>query len=133
MYLFRLLEARGDFYKWCAVSLLKDDDVFQYFPAVNSFLQKEMDLASRLLHPTSVPRLRQRCETHLIAEHLPRLQAACCEMVRKEDSKGLAIAYPLLRPIPAGITCLRDELGEQIKQQGLATCWPQSGIVCNLF
>ncbi|XP_049770563.1 cullin-2-like [Schistocerca cancellata] len=123
----RLLEASGQVYRQRAAQLLQHGDAAHYVKAVSAFLREETERARRLLHQTSVSRFRQRCEQHLVSDHLQFLQEECQRATRAEDRVALGSAYPLLRGVPAGAVVMREELEKLVKERGLNEVWPASG------
>lgn len=55
----------------------------------------------------------------MIASHMTWLHAEAENMIENECKRDLSLLYPLLRPLPVGLTPLVQKLTEHITQQGL--------------
>lgn len=55
----------------------------------------------------------------MIATHVTWLHTEAKSMIENERRRDLSLLYPLLRPIPSGLTPLVQKLTEHITQQGL--------------
>lgn len=64
------------------------------------------------------PKVKAKCEQHMVADHLCLLQSECHSMVVQERERDLALIYPLLRSVQGGIQVLINEIMEHIKQKG---------------
>lgn len=113
------LEASGEHYQREAGRLLQECDVSAYMERVILKLEEESQRARRFLHYTSLLKVRQRCEQHMVAEHLSFLYSECSAMVRDERRKDLANMYPLLKSVSNGVSVLVETVLEHIRQQGL--------------
>uniref|UniRef100_A0A1B6DHH6 Cullin-2 n=1 Tax=Clastoptera arizonana TaxID=38151 RepID=A0A1B6DHH6_9HEMI len=113
------LEASGDHYKREAARLLQENDVSQYMEKVLQVLEDESRRSHRFLHSSSHVKVRNRCELHMVADHLEFLHGECKAMVIQERKKDLSNMYPLLKSIANGVNVLIDHVREHIKQQGL--------------
>ncbi|XP_075213693.1 cullin 2 [Lycorma delicatula] len=113
------LEASGEHYKREAAKLLQECDVSQYMERVMQRLEDETLRSHRFLHCSSYSKVRQRCELHMVADHLSFLHGECKAMVSQERRRDLANMYPLLRSITGGVSVLINHVMEHVKQQGL--------------
>lgn len=113
------LEASGEHYKREAAKLLQECDVSQYMERVMQRLEDETLRSHRFLHCSSYSKVRQRCEQHMVADHLEFLHGECKAMVSQERRHDLANMYPLLRSVPSGVSVLINHVMEHVKQQGL--------------
>lgn len=113
------LEASGEHYKCEAARLLQECDVSQYMEKVTKKLEDETLRSHRFLHYSSHSKVRQRCEQHMVADHLNFLHGECKPMVTQERRRDLANMYPLLRSVNNGVNVLITHVMEHIKQQGL--------------
>lgn len=55
----------------------------------------------------------------MIATHIAWLHAEAESMIENERRRDLSLLYPLLRPIPSGLTPLLQKFTQHITQQGL--------------
>lgn len=113
------LDASGEHYQREASRLLQECDVSMYMERVIMKLEEESQRARRFLHFTSLLKVRQKCEQHMVAEHLSFLYSECSAMVQNERRKDLANMYPLLKSVSNGVSVLVETVLEHIRQQGL--------------
>ncbi|XP_029039032.1 cullin-2 isoform X2 [Osmia bicornis bicornis] len=113
------LEACGEFYMREASELLQQSDVTHYMERVTWRLIQEELRAHKFLHASSMPKVRQCCEEKMIATHIAWLHAEAESMIENERRRDLSLLYPLLRPIPSGLTPLLQKFTQHITQQGL--------------
>ncbi|XP_076183973.1 cullin 2 [Ptiloglossa arizonensis] len=113
------LEASGEFYMRHAFTLREQSDITHYMEKVTSQLIQEKLRALKFLHTSSVAKVRQCCEEKMIASHMTWLHAEAENMIENECKRDLSLLYPLLRPLPVGLTPLVQKLTEHITQQGL--------------
>ncbi|XP_066998802.1 cullin-2 [Anabrus simplex] len=113
------LQASGEYYKQEASRLLQECNVSLYMERVSQRLKEEQMRSQRFLHHTSFNKVKEKCEQHMIVDHLEFLHGECKPMIQQERRKDLTYMYSLLRSIPHGIPLLINEMLEHIKQQGL--------------
>ncbi|KAJ8679584.1 hypothetical protein QAD02_015371 [Eretmocerus hayati] len=113
------LKQSGEFYSREASELLQQSDVTRYMERVTWRLSQEELRAHKFLHITSVPKVRQCCEEKMVAAVVSWLHTEADGMVEHERRKDLALIYPLLRPLPSGLSHLVKKLTEHIKHEGL--------------
>ncbi|XP_003702794.2 cullin 2 [Megachile rotundata] len=113
------LKACGEFYRREASELLQQSDVTHYMERVTWRLIQEELRAHKFLHASSMPKVRQCCQEKMIAAHIAWLHAEAESMIENERRTDLSLLYPLLRPIPSGLTPLLQKLTQYITQQGL--------------
>ncbi|XP_046984562.1 cullin-2 [Schistocerca americana] len=113
------LAASGEYYKLEASRLLQTCDVSLYMERVTLQLKEETLRSQKFLHCSSFPKVRAKCEHHMVEEHLPFLHSECKAMVQQERRRDLSLMYPLLRSVQGGVAVLIKEVLEHIKQQGL--------------
>lgn len=113
------LNASGEFYQREASRLLQECNVSQYMERVIAKLDEESQRARRFLHMSSVLKVRQKCEKHMVAEHLHFLYSECNSMVQEERRKDLANMYPLLKSVSNGVSVLVETVLDHIRNQGL--------------
>ncbi|XP_014214129.1 cullin-2 [Copidosoma floridanum] len=113
------LKRSGDFYSREASELLQQSDVTHYMEKVTWRLAQEELRAHRFLHITSVPKVRQCCEEKMVAAHVTWLDTEVDAMVQHERRKDLALIYPLLRPLPGGLSHLIQKLTAHVTNEGL--------------
>ncbi|XP_076240147.1 cullin 2 [Calliopsis andreniformis] len=113
------LEASAEFYTRQALQLRQQSDITHYMERVTSQLIQEELRAHKFLHASSVPKVKQCCEEEMIATHVAWLHAEAESMIENERRRDLSLLYPLLRPIPNGLTPLVQKLTQHITQQGL--------------
>lgn len=118
------LAASGEYYKREASRLLQTCDVSLYMERVTQHLKEETLRCQKYLHRSSFPKVRAKCDQHMVAEHLAFLHGECRTMVRQERRRDLALVYPLLRSVRDGLGVLVAELTEHVQQRGLeaVTC-----------
>ena len=102
-----------------ASELLQQSDVTHYMERVTWRLIQEELRAHKFLHASSMPKVRQCCEEKMIATHIAWLHAEAESMIENERRRDLSLLYPLLRPIPSGLTPLLQKFTQHITQQGL--------------
>lgn len=113
------LEASGEHYKHTAARLLQECNVSQYMEKVMQCINDEDARARRFLSESSFPKVRTRCEQHMVADHLGFLHGECETMVTRERRKDLANMYTLLKSVNGGLAVLINHVRDHIKQQGL--------------
>ncbi|XP_025833506.1 cullin-2 [Agrilus planipennis] len=113
------LDASGEHFKRDAARLLQEKDVSLYMEKVMAKIDEELLRARKFLHFSSLPKVSQRCESHMVAEHLYFLYSECMNMVQGERKKDLSNMYSLLKSVPNAISVLVDTVLEHIKAQGL--------------
>lgn len=113
------LQAAGEFYTWEASELLQRSDVTQYMERVTWRLNQEELRAHKFLHASSVPKVWQCCEEKMVEAHIAWLHGEAENMIANERRRDLALLYPLLRPLPSGLTPLVQKLTQHITEQGL--------------
>lgn len=113
------LEASGEFYSREASELLQQSDVTRYMERVTWRFSQEELRVHKFLHSSSVPKVRQCCEEKMVAAHLTWLHAEVDAMIQHERRRDLALLYPLLRPLPNGLTPLVQKLTQHITNEGL--------------
>lgn len=89
---------------------------------VKAKIEEELLRARRFLHASSLPKVSQRCETHMVAEHLEFLYSECVAMVQGERKKDLSNMYDLLKSVQNAMVALVVTVLDHIKTQGLAVC-----------
>lgn len=113
------LLASGEYYKQEASRLLQVCDVSMYMERVTQRLKEETLRSQKFLHCSSFDKVKEKCEQHMIADHLQFLHGECKPMVQQERNGDLTYMYSLLRSVPQGIPLLINEMLDHIKQQGL--------------
>ncbi|XP_053983774.1 cullin-2 [Hylaeus anthracinus] len=113
------LVASGEFYMKYAFKLRQLSDITLYMEKVTSQLGQEKLRAIKFLHSSSVPKVEQCCEEKMIATYVTWLHTEAENMIENECRRDLSLLYPLLRPLPAGLTPLVRKITEHITQQGL--------------
>lgn len=63
----------------------------------------------------------------MVAAHVAWLHTESDLMVEHERRRDLALLYPLVRPLPSGLTPLVQKLTQHITQQGLQAIGPMQG------
>lgn len=63
--------------------------------------------------------VRECCEKKMIAAQASWLHTEAEAMIKTENIRGLALLYPLLKPLPGGLDPLIQKLTQHIIQQGL--------------
>lgn len=106
------------FYKAEGDKIATCGDVTKYMKAVLARLNEEDQRGRRLLHPDSVPRLRQAIEEQLIGNHLHYLQEEAKEMIRAGREEDLKLAYSLLNRIENGLNPLRTFFVSFVRGEG---------------
>lgn len=114
------LAASGEHFKRDAARLLEERDVSLYMEKVIAKIEEELFRARKFLHASSLPKVSNRCEFHMVAEHLPFLYSECLNMVQGERKKDLSNMYSLLKSVPNALTHLVDTVYDHIKKEGLA-------------
>jgi Cullin family. len=84
-------------------------------------------LICSLQFSSSYPKVKAKCEQHMVADHLNFLQGECVPMVAEERRHDLANMYPLLRSVREGINILIDAVRDHICKQGLEAISGLSG------
>ena len=69
---------------------LQEKNVSLYMERVKAKIEEELLRARRFLHASSLSKVSQRCETHMVAEHLEFLYSECTAMVQGERKKDLS-------------------------------------------
>ncbi|KAL1465546.1 hypothetical protein WDU94_005103 [Cyamophila willieti] len=123
----QFLEMSGDWYKSEASKLLQTCNVSQYMERVLQLLHEESKRSISFLHVSSYPKVKAKCEQHMVADHLNFLQGECVPMVAEERRHDLANMYPLLRSVREGINILIDAVRDHICKQGLEAISGLSG------
>ncbi|KAF2900626.1 hypothetical protein ILUMI_05565 [Ignelater luminosus] len=113
------LNASGEHFKRDAARLLQGKDVSLYMEKVIAKIDEELFRARKFLHSSSFTKITQRCETHMVAEHLSFLYSECMNMVQGERRKDLSNMYNLLKSVQNAISVLVETVLEHIKTQGL--------------
>ncbi|KAJ8964886.1 hypothetical protein NQ314_004546 [Rhamnusium bicolor] len=113
------LNASGEHFKRDAARLLQEKDVSLYMEKVKAKIEEELFRARRFLHSSSLPKVSNRCETHMVAEHLQFLYSECMNMVQGERKKDLSNMYDLLKSVQNAMVVLVDTVLDHIKTQGL--------------
>lgn len=114
------LNASGEHYKRDAARLLEERDVSLYMEKVIAKIDEELFRARKFLHASSLPKVSQRCEYHMVVEHLSFLNSECLNMVQGERKKDLSNMYCLLKSAQNAIAVLANTVYDHIKKQGLA-------------
>ncbi|XP_071057116.1 cullin-2 isoform X2 [Onthophagus taurus] len=114
------LDASGEHYKRDATRLLEERNVSLYMEKVIAKIDEEVKRAQKFLHQSSIAKVTQRCETHMVAEHLVFLYSECTSMVEAEQAQDLSNMYSLLKSVPNGLNVLVEIVLNHIKNQGLA-------------
>ncbi|XP_060534428.1 cullin-2 [Cylas formicarius] len=114
------LNSSGEHFKRDAARLLQERDVSLYMEQVKAKIEEELFRTRRFLHHTSLAKLANRCETHMVAEHLQFLYSECQNMVKYERKGDLSNMYDLLKSVPNALVVLVDTVFDHIKSQGLA-------------
>ncbi|CAH1163956.1 unnamed protein product [Phaedon cochleariae] len=114
------LDASGEHFKRDAARLLQEKDVSLYMERVKGKIEEELFRARRFLHYSSLPKVSNRCETHMVAEHLQFLYSECMNMVQGEQRKDLSNMYDLLKSVQNAMVVLVGTVLDHIKTQGLA-------------
>nr|XP_023030430.1 cullin-2 [Leptinotarsa decemlineata] len=113
------LDASGEHFKRDAEGLLQERNVSLYMEKVKAKIEEELFRARRFLHHSSLPKVSNRCETHMVAEHLQFLYSECMNMVQGERRKDLSNMYDLLKSVQNAMIVLVDTVLDHIKTQGL--------------
>ncbi|KAK9880642.1 hypothetical protein WA026_011881 [Henosepilachna vigintioctopunctata] len=113
------LNASGEHFKHDAARLLQEKDVSLYMEKVKVKIEEELFRARKFLHSSSLPKVSQRCEKHMVAEHLQFLYSECMNMVQGERRKDLSNMYDLLKSVQNAMQNLVETVLEHIKTQGL--------------
>ncbi|KAK5638922.1 hypothetical protein RI129_013217 [Pyrocoelia pectoralis] len=113
------LNSSGEHFKRDAARLLESKDVSFYMEKVIAKIDEELFRARKFLHPSSLPKITQRCETHMVAEHLLFLYSECKNMVQGERKQDLSNMYILLKSVPNAVGVLVETVLDHIKTQGL--------------
>lgn len=113
------LNTSGEHFKLAAARLLEEKDVSLYMERVKAKIEEELLRARRFLHPSSLPKVTHRFETHMVAEHLEFLYSECMTMVKNERKRDLSNMYDLLKSVQNAMLVLVDTVLEHIKTQGL--------------
>lgn len=113
------LKASGEHFKHEASRLLEERNVSVYMERVKNKIDEELMRARKFLHNSSLCKVTQRCEKHMVAEHLEFLYSECMNMVQSERRKDLSNMYDLLKSVPNAMQVLVDTVLEHIKAQGL--------------
>ncbi|XP_019874549.1 cullin-2 isoform X2 [Aethina tumida] len=114
------LDASGEHFKRDAARLLQERDVSLYMERVKAKIDEELMRARKFLHNSSWQKVSSRCQTHMVAEHLPFLYSECMNMVQSERRKDLGNMYDLLHSVQNAMIVLVETMLEHIKTQGLA-------------
>ncbi|KAI4454581.1 cullin [Holotrichia oblita] len=107
-------------YQEDAAGLLEERNVSLYMEKVIAKIDEELLRARKFLHQSSLQKVTQRCETHMVAEHLSFLYSECMNMVQGERKKDLSNMYNLLKSVPNALSVLVDTVLDHIKTQGLS-------------
>lgn len=99
--------------------MLEERDVSLYMERVKAKIEEELVRARRFLHGSSLAKVSQRCETHMVAEHLNFLYSECVTMVQCEKRNDLSNMYDLLKSVQNAMLVLVDTVLDHIKTQGL--------------
>ncbi|KAF7995688.1 hypothetical protein HCN44_006795 [Aphidius gifuensis] len=113
------LEASGDFYAREASDLLQLSDVTHYMERVTWRLGQEDIRAKKILHHSSIPKVRICCEQKMVAAHVVWLHAEAELMIEQERKRDLSLLYPLLKTLTNGLGPLVQKLTKHITQKGL--------------
>ncbi|KAK4877974.1 hypothetical protein RN001_010480 [Aquatica leii] len=113
------LNSSGEHFKRDAARLLESKDVSLYMEEVIAKIDEELFRARKFLHSSSLPKITQRCETHMVAEHLLFLYSECKNMVQGERKQDLSNMYNLLKSVPNAMSVLVETVLDHIKTQGL--------------
>ncbi|XP_046975858.1 cullin-2 [Vanessa cardui] len=121
------LAAATTYHSRRAARLLAEGDVSHFMKHVLDGLEREVSLAQRFLHASSVESVRACYERACVAAHLPALhadverllrEAAAGDAARRADLRRM---YALLRPLPpAALRPLVDAAHAQAVRDGLA-------------
>ncbi|XP_065171049.1 cullin-2 [Atheta coriaria] len=114
------LNASGEHFKRDAGRLLEERDVSLYMERVIAKVDEELHRAKKFLHSSSLPKVSQRCEQHMVAEHLSFLYSENMAMVKAERKKDLSNMYMLLKSVPSALNIMIETVLNHIKSQGLA-------------
>ncbi|XP_076257088.1 cullin 2 isoform X1 [Rhynchophorus ferrugineus] len=114
------LNASGEHFKKDAAILLQERNVSLYMEKVKAKIDEELFRARQFLYSSSLPKVADRCQQHMIAEHLQFLYSECQNMVKFEQRKDLSNMYDLLKTVPNALVSLVDTVFDHIKNQGLA-------------
>ncbi|XP_014471950.1 PREDICTED: cullin-2 [Dinoponera quadriceps] len=121
------LEASGEFYSREAWELLQQLDVTRYMERVTWRLSQEELRAHKYLHSSSVPKVRACCEDKMVNAQASWLHTEAKIMIENERRRDLSLLYPLLKPLPSGLSPLVQKLTQHITQQGLQAIGPLQG------
>ncbi|XP_032669209.1 cullin-2 isoform X2 [Odontomachus brunneus] len=121
------LEASGEFYSREAWELLQQLDVTRYMERVTWRLSQEELRAHKYLHSSSVPKVRACCEDKMVNAQASWLHTEAKIMIENESRRDLSLLYPLLKPLPSGLSPLVQKLTQHITQQGLQAIGPLQG------
>lgn len=113
------LDASGDFYAREASDLLQKSDVTHYMERVTWRLGQEELRAHKILHHSSVVKVRSCCEQKMVAAHVTWLHAEGELMIEQESKRDLSLLYPLLKTLTNGLGPLIQKLTQHITQKGL--------------
>ncbi|XP_017775515.1 PREDICTED: cullin-2 [Nicrophorus vespilloides] len=113
------LDASGEHFKRDAARLLEERDVSLYMEKVITKVDEELARARKFLHASSLTKVSQRCEQHMVAEHLDFLYSECMNMVQGERKRDLSNMYSLLKSLPNALNILVDTVLDHSKCQGL--------------
>lgn len=121
------LETSKEFYTYEVSLLLQQLNVTRCMEGITRMLSQEELRARKYLHISSLPKVRHCCEENMIAAHKSWFYVEAESMIKNERSRDLALLYPLLRPLPHGLTPLVQKLTQHITQQGLEAIIPLQG------
>ncbi|XP_050305798.1 cullin-2 [Anthonomus grandis grandis] len=114
------LNASGEHFKRDASLLLQEKNVSLYMERVKGKMEDELYRARRFLHNSSLPKVANRCERHMIEDHQQFIYSECQSMVKNEKKKDLSNMYDLLKNVANGLGTLVDTVFDHIKNQGLS-------------
>uniref|UniRef100_V5I8I2 Cullin-5 n=1 Tax=Anoplophora glabripennis TaxID=217634 RepID=V5I8I2_ANOGL len=112
------LNASGENYKRDATRLLQEKDVSLYMKGVKAIIEEELFRVRKFLHSSSLHKVSNRCETHMVAEHLQFIYSECTNMVKGERKEDLSNMYVLMQNVQDAMVVLVDTIFEHIKTQG---------------
>lgn len=69
----------------------------------------------------------------MVAAHVAWLHSELEAMVENERKRDLSLIYPLLRPLPQGLSSLIQKLTEHITQEGLQAIGSLQGDNVNIY
>ncbi|XP_031832846.1 cullin 2 [Nomia melanderi] len=113
------LEASGQFYTNEAFTLRQKSNITYYMEKVTTQFILEELRAHKFLHTSSVPKVKLCFEEKMIATYMTWLHTEAESMIQNERKSDLSLLYPLLRPLPGGLTPVVQKLTEHITAQGL--------------